>query len=207
MIARLRILLPFNVFMRAASQLPVHDFQAGDLRIRIYPPYKSLFECTDLELDSPDALRVLNHKLAPLRPEHLWPARRIDPRFGGVRPSGLGRRDCPLACSTCGRRPRLPHGVSEDRSLLVGRQSNQARVIVARDTERRPHGGMHPKTRNGKRPTLEAAKRRRQTQTQPSWPRRTTLGIMRLPGSTWRPGHAAVLPLVQRGPSRRMTAS
>jgi hypothetical protein len=126
--------------------------------------------------ERPRATPGEDHVCAVLRPEELWPARRS-----------------------------LPHGVSGDRGLLVGRQSNQARVIVARHTERCPDGGMHPRTHNGKRPAFEAAKRRRQKQ--PSWPRRTTLGFMRVPGLNWTAGHVSVSHLVRCGPSRRMSAS
>lgn len=39
MIARLRVLLPFTISVRAGDALPPHEFDKGDYHVKFFPPY------------------------------------------------------------------------------------------------------------------------------------------------------------------------
>ena len=65
MIARLRILLPFNFSVRQGDELPPHEFIYGEYRVRIYPPCQAAVDPADVETLSPVPLRDIIEQLRP----------------------------------------------------------------------------------------------------------------------------------------------
>ncbi len=65
MIARLRILLPFNFSVRQGDELPPHEFIYGEYRVRIYPPCQAAVDPADAETLSPVPLRDIIEQLRP----------------------------------------------------------------------------------------------------------------------------------------------
>jgi hypothetical protein len=69
MIARVRILLPFKFSVVNNDAFRVHEFNKGEYRIKIYPPFQCDISGDDTEYTSPIPQRDLLEKLKPLEPQ------------------------------------------------------------------------------------------------------------------------------------------
>ncbi len=65
MIARFRILLPFNLSVRQGDELPPHEFTHGEYRVRIYCPCQAAVDPADAETLSPVPLGDIIEQLRP----------------------------------------------------------------------------------------------------------------------------------------------
>ena len=65
MIARFRILLPFNLSVPQGDELPPHEFTHGEYRVRIYCPCEAAVDSADTETLSPTPLLDIIPQLRP----------------------------------------------------------------------------------------------------------------------------------------------
>jgi hypothetical protein len=69
MICRLRIALPYLLYLDSAESLEPAEIQRGEYRVRIFPPHQSTADRSILDIESPVPLQVLADQLGPADPQ------------------------------------------------------------------------------------------------------------------------------------------